>query len=103
MPMKKSDIPDRPITIDEASDLYPDEWVFMRVTACTERDTGIEGLVIRHSKRWGSVKPVVMKHLPISEEERGQYRLFHTPRPVEPEELQSEAYLDKIERIMLGL
>lgn len=39
-------VPERPITIDEAPDLYPDQWVLMRVTEHSEQDAPVAGVVL---------------------------------------------------------
>jgi hypothetical protein len=76
--MKQANILDRPITIDEASDHYPDEWVFMRVTACTEHDTPTEGIVVAHSRRRGSLNLAIIRALSTAREESADY-LLHSP------------------------
>lgn len=67
----------KPMTVDEAVDLYPEQWILMRVTACEEGGFPTEGFVVAHSKRRGSIQPAVIRAVTTAKQEGAHYYVFY--------------------------
>jgi hypothetical protein len=53
----------RPMTIDEAAEAYPGQWMLIKVTAVTKYDAPAEGIVVAVGPTRDSIQDAVMEHL----------------------------------------
>ena len=53
----------RPMTIDEAVEAYPGQWMLIKVTAVNKYDAPAEGIVVAVGPTRDSIQDAVMEHL----------------------------------------
>jgi hypothetical protein len=71
--------PDEPMTVDEARDRYPGEWVLMRVFEFDEHHHPLRGYVLRHSRSRKAISNRLAKEPPRSElPKHERFYTFHT-------------------------
>ncbi len=52
----------RTLTVDEASELYRDQWILMRVTEGDDTGFPLAGVVVTTSRTREGIQPAVMEH-----------------------------------------
>jgi hypothetical protein len=67
-------VPERPVTINEASDMYPGQWILMRVTESDEYDEPVAGLIVTTGPTRDSIQDAVMEH--VVRRRDGHYFVF---------------------------
>ena len=60
---RSSSLPDAPISVDEAADLYPGEWILMKLTAYDENRLPAAGWILAHGKTRRSINKTFVKAL----------------------------------------
>lgn len=66
------------VTVDEAADLFPGEWILMRVTEFDEHHTPVRGEIVKHNRSSSRVWAELGKRLvPLGEKPKDHYYLFH--------------------------
>jgi hypothetical protein len=53
----------REMTVDEAVEVYANEWIFMEVTERDEKDAPLQGIVLDHHRRRDHIQPTIMKKI----------------------------------------
>jgi len=48
------------LTVNEAAEAYPGEWIFMKVMKVGERNEPLAGIVLAHHRTQAGINPVVM-------------------------------------------
>ncbi len=48
------------LTINEAAEAFPGEWIFMQVMECDERGEPLAGIVLAHHPKRDGIQPAIM-------------------------------------------
>lgn len=64
-----------PLTVDEAVELYPDEWMLMQVTEL-EQGVPSRGLIVAHTKTRDAIQATVIETLTSAKRTGKKYYLF---------------------------
>jgi hypothetical protein len=64
----------RPVTVNEASDMYPGQWILMRVLETDEHDEPVTGLIVATGPTRDSIQDAVMEH--VVRRRDGRYFVF---------------------------
>jgi hypothetical protein len=73
-PRETSVAEQQPITINEASDRYPGQWILMKVTESDEHDEPVAGLIVTTGPTRDSIQEAVMEH--VVRRRDGRYFVF---------------------------
>ena len=66
----------RPVSIDEASEAYPGQWLLMKVTAVDEYDTPTHGLIVASGPTRASIQQTILDVLTRPGGSDGRYCIF---------------------------
>ncbi|MGE0540939.1 MAG: hypothetical protein AB7R89_12245 [Dehalococcoidia bacterium] len=64
----------QPMTVNEASDRYPGQWILMRVLETDEYDEPVSGLIVTTGPTRDSIQDAVMEH--VVRRRDGHYFVF---------------------------
>jgi hypothetical protein len=78
------------LSVDEAIARYPNEWIFMQVTAEDEYHAPSRGLILAHHPRRGIIQRRIMKAIAARQGDE-QYYLFFGERRLRSREEWNEA------------
>jgi hypothetical protein len=63
----------RIMTLNEAADAYPGEWIFMNVKEIDEHDQPVAGIVLAHHPTEDGIQPVIMRTIEDLKQNRSAY------------------------------
>jgi hypothetical protein len=66
----------RPLTVDEAVELYPNEWMLMRVTDQGQGDGEFKGVIVAHRKTRRGIQNTAMKTFMAAKQSGERHYLF---------------------------
>ncbi|MGH2586352.1 MAG: hypothetical protein ACRDJE_15670 [Dehalococcoidia bacterium] len=64
----------RPVSVNEASDMYPGQWILMRVLETDEHDEPVAGLIVTTGPTRDSIQDAVMEY--VVRRRDGRYFVF---------------------------
>jgi hypothetical protein len=74
----------QPLTINEASERHPNEWILMRVTARDEYDVPTLGLIVAAAKKRNDIQPAVLDAVAGAGQTGEEYYVFRGYKRLQP-------------------
>ena len=70
----------RVLTVNEAAEAFPGEWIFMQVTDEDERGHAVAGIVLAHHPTRDGIQPAIMDIIKDPPRDTRGYYTFHGPQ-----------------------